>query len=74
MVKLKYFYKYLPVEGEIKDTEKYIYLGYPVDNVVFTYTKDSSGPPLPFELATLKRQKVKLFLCSTDIQVGDTIQ
>jgi hypothetical protein len=61
---MKYFTKYLPVEGEIKKGDSYqcfedgeriiIQADYPVSSVECT--------------------KVKLFLCSKDIQVGDKVQ
>lgn len=61
----KYFAKWLPVEGEIKDGD---YWQHP-DGPVFPYTEAHAKGPIK----TLKPKKVKLFLCSGDIQVGDNI-
>lgn len=64
----KYFTKYLPVEGEIKNGDKYV----TEDGILrdTTYqTEDGRG-------GTIDRthdKKVKLFLCSRDIQVGDKV-
>lgn len=59
---MKYFTKYLPVEGEIKEGDYYLNNGTP--------TKRTEGTE---DKSYLNQQKVKLFLCSRDIQVGDTV-
>lgn len=56
-----FFTKYIAVEGEIKEGDKFIWL-----NEVFTAT------PLTMKMGQADRP-VKLFLCSRDIQVGDYI-
>lgn len=57
---MKYFAKYIPVEGEIKEGD---------------YWQSPSGQihhhTLPFAITSDVPKKVKLFLCSRDIQVGD---
>lgn len=61
---MKYFAKYLPVEGEIKE-------GYCLDilkNEVIYYN-GNYGEEIPKEL-----KKVKLFLCSRGITKGDKIR
>lgn len=63
---MKYFAKYLPVEGEIKEGD-------------FCSLKEMEGwtKILPFEKTIGKTyieiKKYKLFLCSRDIQVGDRV-
>lgn len=55
-----YFAKYLPVEGEVKDGD---------------YAINSAGSIAQYLVnndESRKFQKVQLFLCSRDIQVGDT--
>lgn len=61
----KYFAKYLPVEGEIKEGD---YWQHP-KGAIFPYTEGYAKGPI----ASLKPKKVKLFLCSRDIQVGDKV-
>jgi hypothetical protein len=56
---MKYFTKYLPVEGEIKEGDMY-------------HNGIGVGPAYKNE--NWKGQKVKLFLCSRDIQVGDKVR
>jgi hypothetical protein len=81
-----YFAKYLPEEGEIKEGDCVQVKSHNSDNIpllgagaVFTvlrkdnstgreYLEDGKGTLCPAENA----QKVKLFLCSRDIQVGDS--
>lgn len=61
---MKYFAKYLPVEGEVNIGDNFIDTG--VMNLIGKRANkhgDYSG-----------YQKVKLFLCSRDIQVGDTVK
>lgn len=57
---IKYFAKYLPVEGEIKEGQT----GISVNNATYTHYehlgKDYGKP-------------AKLFLCSRDIQIGDKV-
>lgn len=52
-----YFTKYLPIEGEIKEDDTTFRMG-KVQKANLNFPKDY-------------QQKVKLFLCSRDIQVGD---
>lgn len=62
-----YFAKYLPVEGEIKEGDRYRYKGYPMTPLIEgrgNRNVQMIGKPL---------EKVKLFLCSEDIQVGDNV-
>jgi response regulator RpfG family c-di-GMP phosphodiesterase len=65
-----YFAKYLPVEGEIKKGDHFLY-----DKVVYLATNDGSDNVTveSEEWYHNRRQskKVKLFLCSKDIQIGD---
>lgn len=61
---MKYFTKYLPVEGEIKEGDYYITAP---DYINIRKCEDKSWGT--FEMC----KKVKLFLCSRDIQVGDII-
>jgi len=61
----KYFTKYLPVEGEIKEGDYWKHPKAP--NTIFPWTKAYARGPI----STGLMQKVKLFLCSRDIQVGD---
>lgn len=60
-----YFAKYLPVEGEIKHGMLY-------HNGVDVNVRTSSNPN--DDEIYLKYKKVKFFLCSRDIQVGDKLQ
>jgi len=53
------FAKYLPVEGEIKEGELY----QDMDGNIWEHKRDLCFTPVG--------QKVKLFLCSRDIQVGE---
>lgn len=59
----KYFTKYLPQKGEIKEGDYYIG---GINNIP---TKRIAGRD--DNMANAKCQKVELFLCSRDIQVGD---
>ena len=62
-----YFTKYLPVEGEIESNYDQLYKA--IDpNRIFEY----QGKRIKWELNG-KITPVKLFLCSRDIQVGDTV-
>lgn len=77
-----YFTKYLPVEGEIKEGNKFIIdvynshqYGIKTAEVVGYNTirqKENFVQILPFDKEKCK--KVKLFLCSRDIQVGDKVK
>jgi hypothetical protein len=58
-----YFAKYLPVEGEIKEGD--LITG---GNCIFVVPYDSSQ----YKIRSSDK-KVKLFLCSRDIQVGDKV-
>lgn len=59
-----YFTKYLPVEGDPKEGDMVIYkvIGW-TENYEDAVKAATYGDPLPI--------KVKLFLCSRDIQIGD---
>lgn len=59
---MKYFTRYLPVEGEIKAGDKYIRKNAPQWGV-------SIACACPDQILW---KKVQLFLCSRDIQVGDS--
>lgn len=59
----KYLAKYLPVKEEIKKGDSYYFKDEPDNILVRTGDRTVSS-----------MQKVKLFLCSRDIQVGDTFQ
>jgi hypothetical protein len=71
---MKYFAKYLPVEGEIKDKDFYRVEG------ITTLWKNQTGGTDTSEFTCYpverwydkKVSPVKLFLCSRDIQVGDS--
>lgn len=61
-----YFAKYLPIEGEIKKGDKFRWIiNSEVQGEVHTCNEEGKRPE--------KYQKVKLFLCSKDIQIGDTV-
>lgn len=67
---MKYFAKYLPVEGEIKEGDKVKHNG----QIVTALKQEGEGDTwktdgLPTYGSNL--EKVKLFLCSREIQVGD---
>ena len=64
---MKYFTKYLPVEGEIKPDDLY-FQTYKEGQVGKANKDDYSNG------AYKDKQKVKLFLCSRDIAVGDKIR
>lgn len=61
-----YFTKYLPVEGEIKAGDKHICL----DNGLVCDTRAD----MVYFVNNENHKKVKLFLCSRDIQVGDIVK
>ena len=77
----KYFAKYLPVEGEIKEGDKfladgriYTFFGFDgakssVNTVESGYIYHSANNSAREWLSKLK--KVKLFLCSRDVMIGD---
>lgn len=76
-----YFAKYLPIEGEIKEGEVFFWKGdsMPIpltaieiqkENGVISY--DSPGYPEVCEATLTDCKKVKLFLCSRYIQIGDS--
>lgn len=65
----KYFAKYLPVEEEIKNGDSIIFDGY---NGISTRHDERGRNTLTKN--GIKLKKVKLFLCSIDIQVGDYIR
>ncbi len=57
-----YFAKYLPVEGEIKEGDLYI-----------SHFHKQPAVMDKINIWSFPLQKVKLFLCSRDIQVGDKV-
>ncbi len=59
-----YFCKFLPVEGEIKEDDRYRVKG--TDKVLIANKHFK-------EIDQSLLEKVKLFLCSRDIQVGDKV-
>jgi hypothetical protein len=61
---MKYFAKYLPVEGEIKEGDKFFAWDTLQSRLAVLADKNS---PAPIKIA-------KLFLCSRDIQVGDKVR
>lgn len=64
-----YFAEYLPVEGEIKEGDKFL----TAEGNLYIYGDEkTTGLEFP-TVRTIKYsdKKVKLFLCSRDIQVGD---
>lgn len=67
----KYFAKYLPVEGEIKEGDQFI----DEYNHIYRCTKVTNGGTYGSgysrSINLRLSKKVKLFLCSRDIQVGD---
>lgn len=60
---MKYFAKYLPVEGEIKEGDKAL-----KSNGKIVYVNKAAAKHL-----TKDWKKAKLFLCSRDIQVDDEV-
>lgn len=69
-----YFTKYLPVEGEIQEGDLCIldeYICIRLDKYFHIKWKNSGKNQLLTEKESEKLKKVKLFLCSRDIQVGD---
>jgi hypothetical protein len=68
-----YFAKYLPVEGEIKPGDKFL------DKQLGICTRDKENPWVEWKggitnlVIDEDHKKVKLFLCSRDIQVGDRV-
>lgn len=64
-----YFCKYLPVEGEVEENDVAVHLDGDVSKMDKHFIKEtrSSG-----ELSSIR--KVKLFLCSKNIQIGDKIK
>lgn len=80
----QYFTKYLPVEGEIKGREKVMYKGVIMNcHSVSSQSEEGKGnrrhafctediwPQHEIPVFLDECKKVKLFLCSRDIQVGD---
>lgn len=70
----KYFAKYLPVEGEIKPGDKFS------DNQLGICIRGKENPWVEWKggitnlVIDEDHRKVKLFLCSRDIQVGDKVK
>lgn len=61
---MKYFTKYLPVEGKVEMGDYFIDTGVMSNGTLIGKRANKEG--------VYDYQKVKLFLCSMDIQVGDT--
>ena len=72
----KYFAKELPIEGEIKEGD-IVFIKRPIGSGYFPVKNGKIiviENQLEYEVKTLStKQKVKLFLCSRDIQVGDEV-
>lgn len=71
---MKYFAKYLPVEGEIKKGDYYRSHAIDAEGIYKAGEDDKygNGNKLPTQASEGRyKTKVKLFLCSRDIQVGD---
>jgi len=64
-----YFAKYLPVEGEIKSKEKFMWM----DNNSLDVADIELTPSIFKNQKELNLKPVKLFLCSRDVKVGDTV-
>lgn len=60
---MKYFAKYLPVEGEIREGDHWVH----PNGAILPWTKTYVDGPI----ATLNPKKAQLFLCSRDIHAGD---
>jgi hypothetical protein len=74
-----YFTKYLPIGGEIREGDKAIDKNIHHPNNIVTLSFDkygnaSDGRGVYSSDGLKKLKKVKLFLCSRDIQVGDEVQ
>lgn len=70
-----YFTKYIPVEDEVKEGDRVRfftpfrrYIGLVKDGKIIVFDKKKS-----YEMSNVLYKKVKLFLCSNDIHVGDEI-
>jgi hypothetical protein len=68
----KYFAKYLPVEEPIKKGDTY-YFG-PAEEVLICQDEEEAERCNTHTVIKRGSKKVKLFLCSRDIQVGDTFK
>lgn len=74
-----YFAKYLPVEGEIKEGDPFLFNGKLMFNTKAKFIRredqGKENPEVQYDLISKyhKGQKATLFLCSRDIQVGDRI-
>lgn len=62
-----YIVKWLPVSGEVEEGDRYMLTS---PDIIHTCFKTPEGTLSTF-LFTSKPKKVKLFLCSRDIKVGD---
>ena len=76
---MKYFTKYLPVEGEIKEGDRVIHPDGEVRKCIEIIKKDIKENDLIVMTENSghyrdKCKKVKLFLCSRDIKVGDKVK
>lgn len=65
----KYQAKFLPVEGDIEIGDYYMWRGFPTKDE-WTITRFTGANPFPVE-ADKDHKKVKLFICSKDIRIGD---
>lgn len=64
----KYFSKYLPIDGEIKEGDMFFFEG----STLPIQKNEFREKQYPLSCDKDPKQKVKLFLCSKDIQLGDT--
>lgn len=70
---MKYFAKYLPVEGEIKETDTHFFNV--KDNKLWSFKNHKHENVIELqEVYVDEYKRAKLFLCSRDIQVGDKIR
>lgn len=75
----KYFAKYLPIEGVINKGDKVLVVGKYIQTCEGLHDFDGIqidwNPEIGFAtVAKSQSQKVQLFLCSRDIQVGDNVR
>lgn len=71
-----YFAKYLPVEGEIKEGDK-VLVSRPMGAFIGTVVSNkivSDNNVLMYSLNEVEKAKVKLFLCSRDVKMGDKVK
>lgn len=73
----KYFTKYLPVEGEIKEGDTILYNNRLATathiSYVIKFIDETENTVLDTQIQIDSRKKIKLFLCSRNIQIGDKV-